>query len=198
MAGNMIKEIVKKQIKELKNIKPGYFRARYVHQKIDEVHSRWKENNPNIFKNISCFKKIGCSHCCHQLTQITDDEADLLAEVYFMAHKNGYEIDLKRLKKQAGWMDDRRTWMSKPVKERTCVFLKDSLCSVYKYRPAVCRNFMTVSKSTRCEKVNETGAVYEDVRGIRILGSDAIAAASISFSITKENLAKKLYRRINK
>ena len=65
----------------------------------------------------ACFK--GCNHCCHQRVEVTDFEALVLAHVV-----------------------EQRPELRERLDEDTgdaCPFLVDGECSVYFFRPAVCR-----------------------------------------------------------
>ena len=72
-------------------------------------------------ENVSC--RIGCCHCCYYEVVITDEEADILADLIL----NGeVKIDVALLKKHKEFGQE-----SLPYEEKRCVFLSDSgFCNV--------------------------------------------------------------------
>lgn len=73
--------------------------------------------------------KRGCGQCCHVSTAVSYMEA------LFIAHHTNLEISLNK---------------SIP-KEGRCKFLdEDNACSIYEYRPMVCRAFYTVDSWEAC------------------------------------------------
>jgi len=138
------------QVKILKNIKlwaerlkkfKGKKRAKYFYTQIDQAVSddlasfKIKENLP-----ISC--KKGCSHCCHMNIDVFKDEATLLAGKI----KSG-EISYNKAEFDAQKNMSAADFQNNP---KPCIFLKDSQCSIYKYRPATCRKYFVVGDPNDC------------------------------------------------
>lgn len=135
-------------ISELKQIKSAISRARFVHNRIDEL-TREVFAHP-IVKDLSACKR-GCDGCCHTEVSVTDDESELLA----LRVKNGLKINLNRLQLQNQTAKDAKNFYSIPYESRACVFLGDKgLCTVYSDRPAVCRTNAVLGSSDQCSTKN--------------------------------------------
>lgn len=107
---------------------------------------------------ISCL--AGCSHCCHQMVDISQHEAELL--LYFV-EETGYEVDRDRLLKQVKAKTDKE-FMVLPKEVRRCVFLNEKdECSAYQYRPSACRKLVVASKPEKCDIDLMAGAKIEKI-----------------------------------
>lgn len=115
-----------------------------IHRQIDGFTDDFF-SNPNQDKP-SCSK--GCSFCCSLYTLVSYNEAKLLAHA--IKEKN-IKIDMDLLKTQAT-VKKPEHWLLLPAKQRRCVFLKDSLCSVYDFRPASCRTYHVTSPPAQCNR----------------------------------------------
>lgn len=81
--------------------------------------------NSGLKKITACGE--GCSFCCHDKINITEDEA-----VYIKSHNPSYNVERSQVQK------DRDFW-SLSFKNKACIFLKDNKCSIYNIRPYICR-----------------------------------------------------------
>lgn len=94
---------------------------------------------------IRCGK--GCSHCCHEPVEIWPHEAVLLVEAM---RKAGREFDRARLKRQSGYTVE--TWRQQAAADKACGFLgEDGACTVYEFRPNVCRKLLVVTDPLLCD-----------------------------------------------
>jgi len=94
---------------------------------------------------IRCGK--GCSHCCHEPVEIWPHEAALLVEAM---RKAGREFDLERLERQSRYTVE--TWRQQAAADKACGFLgEDGACTVYEYRPNVCRKLLVVTDPVLCD-----------------------------------------------
>ena len=101
--------------------------------------------SPQTASRISCGK--GCSHCCHISVAVDGKEADL---IYEMA--DGWDEDeVAHMRRQAEFTWEE--WMTKPIEQRRCIFLKNNTCSIYEFRPASCRKMFVVSPAEMCDTV---------------------------------------------
>lgn len=75
--------------------------------------------------------KDGCSHCCNMPTLMTQEEADVI----------GQEIKRPAVRPRRYTMEGNATYTGVP-----CPFLKDNRCSIYRFRPYVCRLHVSIDK----------------------------------------------------
>jgi len=141
-----IKRLTEQKKEFLRKYRRGPDRARGVHGEIDEVLVQSRIEDPYLHSMVTCRK--GCNHCCHMQVMITDDDADLLADIV----KSGkVSIDMDALKRQAAYPVDEMFWIKIPKADAKCVFLgDDGLCKVYDDRPTECRKYMVSSPPERC------------------------------------------------
>jgi len=93
----------------------------------------------------TCYK--GCGSCCHLEVEVTRDEARLLAGVV----RAGHSIDHARLRLQAARERRSPDWAPMIKAENRCVFLDQSnSCSVYDFRPSICRKHLVTSPPEDC------------------------------------------------
>jgi Fe-S-cluster containining protein len=143
----------------------------YSFQKsIDEIVNE----NPEI-KNTTCAKQgTGCSFCCYINVDITKEEAKLLVD---SAKENGVVLDTERMKLQSEIED----YHDLEYKNKKCVFLDYAgKCSVYEYRPMMCRKHYVVNPVEQCnteEEVQET---------LSLVMNKAEIMTSAAFNSTKE------------
>ena len=96
-------------------------------------------------KEISC--KKGCGYCCHIHVDVTSHEAEVILE---RCKEEGISIDWLRLKKQS--IRNLDTWKNLSMKYRRCVFLSDdNQCKIYSFRPATCRNMLSMDDPIKCK-----------------------------------------------
>ncbi|MBV6432165.1 MAG: hypothetical protein IANPNBLG_02301 [Bryobacteraceae bacterium] len=97
---------------------------------------------------IQC--RRGCSDCCHQLFQITEIEAAWISHgIRLLAP----ELRARLTEKARTYIEDRRLLVSRggepeawgslpaPGARLACPALEDGACSIYEYRPLICRKF---------------------------------------------------------
>lgn len=117
---------------------PPMRRTALLHELVDEAHSG------DHGRPITCSK--GCSACCHIQAFITDDEARYILSKYPAEHR-----EISQWKRQAKWKDDPNAYCKHPLHESRCAFLKNNECSIYEFRPATCRNQLSVSDPKLCD-----------------------------------------------
>ncbi|MBC7465003.1 MAG: YkgJ family cysteine cluster protein [Bdellovibrio sp.] len=126
-------------MRDLSQFSPGPERARRLQQLIE------LETDQHAHIKSSCHK--GCSACCHLEVEITTDEAALLSE----AVDSGYIIDDFRLANLAMREKNDTKWKRGAINDNRCVFLSnEGACSVYDYRPSVCRKALVTSHPVEC------------------------------------------------
>lgn len=148
-----VKESVDFFIKEYKNKRTdqnhkeiAYTFMKLLQEQVDkDVKSQNKTDKP-----ITCGK--GCSFCCKINVDITEDEAELLAQYVI---EDNIEIDLDKLEKQAKTDHNNLSY-----KDKSCVFLKDDCCSAYEFRPMNCRRHLVINDPKECDtESNPSGKV---------------------------------------
>ncbi|MCC6393025.1 MAG: YkgJ family cysteine cluster protein [Bryobacterales bacterium] len=92
----------------------------------------------------------GCSDCCHQLFQITEVEA---AWISYGSLRLSPELRARLVSKAELYLEARRCLVSlggepeawgslpSPGARLACPALEDGACSIYEYRPLICRKF---------------------------------------------------------
>lgn len=125
-------------------------------------------------QTFSC--KRGCSHCCHQKVEIYEDEAKYIGE---MCQEKGIPISKKHLKKQ------NKTPYTELIRNghSACVFLKNNECSIYEFRPLICRAHTVASPPELC--IIHTGS-----KEIKSLMTFVMAALLQAPRITGQKLAR--------
>lgn len=87
----------------------------------------------------------GCSHCCHVPVQLSQVEAN------FIASRTGY---------RAAQSDRLAPMGAIRGYESPCPFLAGSSCSIYPFRPIVCRSYVNLDRdSLLCELTNHGAPV---------------------------------------
>lgn len=166
---------LKHYIEQLTGIKSGIKRAKLVHQEIDRANDRTLSEIKGAEDKITC--KKSCSHCCHQIQVINDDEAKLLAK---RAKEIG--IDRQLLREQSEWKPSvdgqyEPEWFRLSPDKNKCVFLDDGgECRVYEDRPASCRIYFSVGDPMQCSMEN----AGEKVPTAFFLNSQIVASASFN------------------
>jgi Fe-S-cluster containining protein len=146
-----------------RNINP----ASISHKALDELYTIAPAENK---KDITC--KKGCTACCYIDLHITADEAALILSY---CEENNIEVDRAYLVNQ---LANGRSPASAFAK---CVFLENSLCTVYPVRPAACRKHFVKSDPALCDsKINNEIPLntYFD------LHAEMIASANMNISET--------------
>lgn len=165
VAQSMIRQrmgLIYKEYLDLKRLPGGSARARIIHKRIDKAIAGKFRTDPDT-KSITCTHCPILGACCHINTDITKDEAELLAQRI----REGVQIDMKRLEMQAningeGSDKDRvDSWGTLSFEERACIFLaKDGKCNVYDDRPAACRKWFVAEKEPTCGDIDSGGMIY--------------------------------------
>lgn len=119
-------------------------------QKEDAVQSKSLEKIDQVYQNcqqpISCM--AGCASCCHARVDVSKHEKRLI-----LAHLKQTKrvLDQERLAIQAKALQE-GTWDQLPFADRKCVFLdQDQRCSIYEFRPLLCRRYFVTSDKKYCE-----------------------------------------------
>ncbi|HEY1079764.1 MAG TPA: YkgJ family cysteine cluster protein [Bdellovibrio sp.] len=119
---------------------PGIARAQKVHEFLNE------QNQAFSHVKTSCPK--GCGFCCHLEVEITQDDAEALAEE--VARLN-IPLDLERLTNQSQRIRQDAAWAKGAVPENRCVMLDETnSCRVYEARQTNCRRLSVVSPVSDC------------------------------------------------
>lgn len=148
-----------------------------------------EENDARGDHTVSCSK--GCSHCCYQNVDITDDEAQLITDY---AEEEGIAIDIDHLArqlvaKQTGGNDG---FNKLPYADRACVFLDDEGgCQIYKYRPLVCRKLLVASDPEQCDTKKGFGGMVTRLVGME---AEVITCAVMNGCDEAESMAKMLFK----
>jgi Fe-S-cluster containining protein len=113
----------------------------------------------SFIKRFSPCKK-GCNHCCHYEIAVSEVEVEYI----------------KRNIKVKGKI--------KPQRSKACPFLKNSVCSIYTYRPFLCRRHLSLADSEKwCEEeicnkysfplfnFSEVDRCYAEIVGVNGLSS---------------------------
>lgn len=123
----------------------GADRARMANKVADQYMTDSLKSAREAGMNVSC--KRGCSSCCHQLVEVTPDEADLLAERV----SDGVKLNLERLKRQSEFAGDAGEWFLQPAADSRCIFLDErNDCRVYRDRPLACRTYFVATPAEHC------------------------------------------------
>jgi len=141
---------IEDSFKRWKKLPPGSSRAKLLHKALDKLIAA---DDKTRTLPISCRK--GCSHCCYTSVFITEDEAELLADIV----SSGYPIDRARLEEQAA-PKDFREYIALPRATRKCVFLTDAgICGIYEDRPGSCRKYFVTSPPEQCIEEGEMASI---------------------------------------
>lgn len=111
-----------------------------IHKAVD---NSMQESIDESEEKVTCGK--GCSFCCYQQVDISDDEATLITEY---TREISLEIPYDKLEKQA----EEKDYKQLPFQEKKCVFLnEEDSCSIYEHRPSACRKLVSVSEPSLCD-----------------------------------------------
>jgi len=106
-----------------------------LHRGIDAVASQRNEFGPKA----EC--KTGCAYCCSAKVEATEPEILLIAEALKTRSESEIGTLITKLKQRV-----EATVVEHPGPHRPgCIFLENSLCSIYEVRPAVCRRAHSLS-----------------------------------------------------
>lgn len=101
---------------------------------LDEFDSIVHSFHDDISAKIDCTK---CANCCKTMTVVLDDDdLSLIAK--------GLGISLEEVRANYTSRDEESNECI--IDKKPCPFLKDNKCSIYQYRPKVCRSFPHLHK----------------------------------------------------
>lgn len=168
----------------LSHYPPGHERGREIQRLIDE------QVDASAHVPTSC--KNGCGACCHLEVEITEDDAEILADSIM----DGVDIDFARLHELSQREHHDTKWQRGMVTENRCLFLDETnSCKNYENRPAVCRRHSVTSPVAECETVG--GApVPRVIPLVEIIISAAIQQPQNSYGGLSKMLQKVLERRL--
>jgi len=130
-----------------------------------------KKQLPVLGGKVSCAK--GCNACCNQLVPISAAEAFMLHDYVsalpeskqedvlrrFIAGEEACEelgLDEATLGDLSSDQERRMLLVAYHRMEIACPFLEGGACSIYRTRPAVCREYLVTSPAENCAKIGET------------------------------------------
>lgn len=121
---------------------------------IEQIQTKLK-----LKEQLTC--KAGCSFCCHDEITATNYELEYLEK---NAKKLGITPNRRRLKKQNRITDFKAlSW-----KDKACSFLgDDGNCTVYEFRPIVCRNHNSIDEVSKCDKRIDPNSFVQEGRNIQ-------------------------------
>ncbi len=141
-----------------------------------------------IFKKASCNKT--CSFCCHSEINMSKYEMIYIKSKII---KNNIIPNQERKKLQMENPNNELNYMDK-----ACPFLSDEnstgqrLCSIYEFRPIICRTHNSLSEIRFC---NKEAYPNKSVKEVRTLESEAVFFALLLLDNEKENnIIPKLYQ----
>ncbi len=127
--------------KSISAVPAGIPRAILVQSYIDEKNTE--------FLNVATTCSQGCGFCCHLEVEITEDDAERLAEAIWNQKIPYSEL---RLREQSQRTRLDSLWKKGIVPENRCVLLDASnSCRAYGARPTSCRKHVVVSPVSDCE-----------------------------------------------
>jgi len=137
-------------------------------KKLQILFSEMEKIYTYIHKFTAC--KKGCNHCCH------------------------YEITISVLETEYIKRNIKDSKISKNLTQNSCPFLKQGICSIYEYRPYLCRRHVSINDSAKwceteiCHKYNfplvslsEVDKCYAYIIGPN--GQDTIKDIRVAFNM---------------
>ena len=128
-------------------------------------------SRPALPEPLAC--KTGCHYCCFNLPQVTPPEALLIGyhvdQTFTDGQKHALNERIKKIRKKTSGKPLDEILMMRH--ELPCVFLRQSMCMVYRVRPAVCRACSSTS-AAHCETIFKSRnhrarlRCYEQIREI--------------------------------
>ena len=117
--------------------------VKHAHTYIDKIL-----NSTDLFEKASC--NNSCSFCCHSKIFMSLIESEYIK---FVIKELNIKPNKKRSKIQNSTNEDKIKWINK-----ACPYLLDEnskgirLCSIYEFRPIVCRTHNSLEESKYCNK----------------------------------------------
>lgn len=178
-----VKKRLTRETSELSSVPKGKIRARIAHDRVSKALDVELTKHPKFKASISCFNCTQ-SGCCHTNVDITESEAELLAD-------RVPAENMERLIKQAAVHDTDKTpdnqnrndekyfseWKKLSFEDRACPFLVEGRCSVYEDRPSVCRKWLVTTDPKLCADIEHTGRIA--------IVETAEVISSVAFSIER-------------
>ncbi|MDD2941512.1 MAG: YkgJ family cysteine cluster protein [bacterium] len=150
---------------------------RIINEHVDQALVDMQEGG----EKISCGP--GCSYCCHLLVEISEDEADALADWFFCQAAKTQQLVWQRLISKSGVL--REFFSSRRATQKfitpypahidipqgvftryfsevaaPCPFLEDGRCVAYEHRPGACRLHMVSSAPELCAPCCDDDSLY--------------------------------------
>lgn len=127
--------------------------------------------------------KKGCAYCCYQAIVISDWEADQISEMTGkkIADFEGYNP-----------VTNSREKMIEKYNNKICPFLIDSECSIYAFRPFICRTHISMADdSFLCDLNRNPGAEvpYFNLRDLNMIQGMMFLSAQCKFGDIREFFA---------
>lgn len=139
---------------------------RQVHQKIDALASR-VQKKPGV--RFDC--RPGCNYCCSLRVEVTSPEVFLIARHLSKMDKNSISVLMDKLKAHSV----RAKGLEMSDYYLQCPLLTDGMCSVYEFRPSMCRKFFSLDIE-KCKDPKES--VPEDMEMYLTTGSITSGASN--------------------
>lgn len=136
----------------------------------DRIVDGVEQKSERLGSKISC--KKGCGACCRQHVPISPAEARLVAQIVDELPGHVRSIIEKRFEqaaqrlKASGIMDQAMNYHRLSQEETismtrdyfrlgiACPFLEDESCSIYPFRPLICREYLVISAPSHCAKLD--------------------------------------------
>jgi Fe-S-cluster containining protein len=131
---------------KLTPLKPGTERGKMAHELIDEQNVKYAD------ATTTCQK--GCAYCCHLEVEITEDDAEVVADAII---RGNLSYDKKRLQAQAERANKADIWLKGAIPDNRCVLLDESgSCRIYEDRPTTCRKHAVFGPAKDCAELSES------------------------------------------
>lgn len=134
---NIPRGIVKDVYKNLHLIDQNLFMDDF--QKLTTIYAQSDKILDFLSPYFSC--KKGCSHCCNYDVLITEFEAR------YINLKSGAKFTRNKTFTRHN--------------DTPCPFLKKGECSIYKYRPFICRTYHSLDKAEKCKLSNVPTKIWQ-------------------------------------
>lgn len=148
----------------------------------------------NLFLiSTDCHK--GCDGCCYMPVAVTEFEADYIkqhiTQNWTPKQKSDLHSKIQKIKQEHKEIFEFDYIISKNNKSTflPCLFLENGCCSIYPYRPAICRTYMSFSPSEICKEVQLN--LNKDVKILEADSANDFRAALYDFYFSH---AKMIYR----
>jgi Fe-S-cluster containining protein len=163
---------------------------------------------------VSCQK--GCGACCRQPVPISPPEARLLNAIIENMEEPGRSLFIERFEqaaerlRESGLMDMALNYHRLSEEETgvmveeyfklgiACPFLEDESCSIYEFRPLVCREYLVISDARHCATLDipnlkrlqfpvSVSETFSEMEGIRKEGENPYAPLIMALELSEKN-----------